>query len=343
MNGQSLFPLPPDSPFATNYQYRNKVNGTLGGPFSKVNFGAMDPFPSPVDEEEEKPDFRKIMSSLYDTEGPASKQYEEYLGKMPQLEQPSWGRRIFAGVTGGLAGFSQGAEAGMTAADEILTQPYRAAMTNWQAKEPGMRYAVTSEQARANTARQIYQAMLEAEDRDFQNQLRLDALAQTGRRNTIIDQHNKNMEQIAREAATALASYRKGQLDLGEKNLGVRKGLLNVAKGRAETYKNAVGAMNRPQRVLPGQNAQAEILAARRVLRDHPEWEDFVQRDENGNVISIKQPAEAGWFSSGTDMNEYKKFKNTVGAMTREIMNTYVTPENDVRIFGFDDEGEEGF
>lgn len=93
------------------------------------------------------------LKGLYEDEGPALSAYKEHLSKLPQREEygNSTGRKLLAGVVGGLQALREGPGAGIKTTTGILDDRYNDALVDYKNRAAGLQEQAGLEQAQTNS------------------------------------------------------------------------------------------------------------------------------------------------------------------------------------------------
>ena len=277
-------------PFGKSFQYRNKLGGQWGQNTMQPNFGAMD-FPLPQTEPEPQDEYSRMRQIFAQPPGPAQTAYQQYIQNAPQIEQPSWGRRILAGIAGAATGLNQGATAGARAAEQTMMQPYMTAMQNWQVREPGMRFAAVEEERRADNERQ---ALVAYQNYLHQKALEKNAADTVAVRNRGIDVTVARDEQEAREAQARLEHDERDLKETG----AYHRSQIDIDRDRAATARIQAGAsvlsaqaamfnaQNRtPGEQLPTQQKTQAFVRANELKNQRGYSDDILTLDATNNDV----------------------------------------------------------
>ena len=280
-------------PFGKSFQYRNKLGGQWGQNTMQPNFGAMD-FPIPQTEPEPQDEYSRMRQIFAQPPGPAQTAYQNYIQSAPQIEQPSWGRRILAGIAGAATGLNQGATAGARAAEQTMMQPYMTAMQNWQVREPGMRFAAVEEERRADNERQ---ALVAYQNYLHQKALEKNAADTVAARNRGIDVTVARDEQEAREAQARLEHDERDLAETG----AYHRSQIDIDRDRAATARIQAGASvlsaqaamenarNRTSGAdLPTQQAQDAYNRAERLANQRGYGDTYYDLNPADNSVTFK-------------------------------------------------------
>lgn len=324
-------------------------------PYGHVDFGASTAGSSMSQPADDFSSYRRSLDELYG-EGPALKQYQDYLTKAPVREQyqPSKLRRIGAAIAGGLTGLSD-PRAGIAVARQTVDAPYRDAVEDWQMKGAGLRAAADIEAQRDAKRQGYFKAIMDWNEKTAENVRKnrevdikaFDADTARNRSNWEFQiQNAKNQNEVDR----LTAEKNKWEEDRKLQREGIQAGITRANIGAAATTGAAriagasreraaqitadgrTGSSNRAVRIPVEEAGKAEDDAMRSILNEasnpNSKWAKFaphikVKTKEEGGGIEFN-PTDTEWFGSNQlTPEEIRQFQAEVEKRKNNLMNNW--------------------
>lgn len=316
----------------------------------------------------------KLMD-LYNEDSPAVTRYNKYLEDQPTEEKykPSGKRRLGAALAGFAVGLSD-PEAGGKLATNIIEDPFKSAIKNWERKRLPLENAATAENRERVTKISSLKDYIQSEhqagmdesvlhDREHDNQLgdktleetikdrkvREDALEAERKRqedNRVADNARKDKED------KALEIYRNRSLSIAERGMTDREArtkAYNDNLTNLKAYRDHLKEKVSTQGNTPGGQKTAEELATHEVLLkpgNSQRYSDFFEQNPSTGKMYIVAPKK-GTFQSDEDFNaalaeytilqsEIKKAKEGILAPLRKpnTPGTTEKPKRNIQIVG---------
>lgn len=234
-------------------------------------------------EDDEQPDV-PMFSSLMDDynqgedelQTPVFDRFMELAQNRPRREdyQPSTGRKVLAGIAGGLTGLTSGAAQGAKTVQDITEGPYRRAVEDYQTELEPIKQGVGFEKAFNETARKrlndrqgygVKIAKLEGEYTKAKDQLKV-ALqrAATEKERNQIRQAEADVDRMYKEQKIKIERMNAGsaQMRANASMIGAGARMMNAQKYSEQ------GNQPRPRHVPISEQLKAEAVGAKEALDD---------------------------------------------------------------------------
>ncbi len=219
-----------------------------------------------------------------DTSTPNLDALSSHMDEMPNREDYQLGTkdRIINAIVGGMTGFTSGAGKAIDVTRSNYDRPYQQAATDWSLKGRGLSEAA------------------DAESRQINSRLR-DAQIQERYLENIDDLDQKYAEaeqdrQLKNAEAEALAKWRATQDEnadaLRRQTAEYQDRMASAAERRADAAlananRKRTGNQGKPTRKFKNYK-EAKVAAADKLLAESPAFADYIQVDEDGNVVIRK-------------------------------------------------------